>query len=366
MHLTNRRFHRLHAALQQLRAPVSLETFPQHALSALAKLVPADVSAYNEVNLQTRQMYIVGVPDELRFPGDVAVWLQHMHEHPLLTYMQSTGDGSAKKIADFLTQGQFRRSTLYNEVYRRLHGEHQIAVSLELPSPQVIAFAFNRRSKDFSEQEREVLNLLRPHLTQAYLQAETVEQLRRDMTVLQCALDVLDRGVVILTMDGRVQVVTLQARQWLQEYFAPASVFQSSPLPDRVWQWVRTYLRAHSTRALTPVPDSLTMERQESTLTIRCLVEPEAKRVLLLFQEQRRDLCPATLAPLGLSKRECDILYWVMQGKTNPEIGAILGLSPNTVRTRLEDLFLKLGVKTRTAAAMRARELIAQLTQQSI
>ena len=110
----------------------------------------------------------------------------------------------------------------------------------------------------------------------------------------------------------------------------------------------------------TPLPRPLVIECTESTLSIRCLIEPVTERLLLLLQEQRRDFCPSSLAPLGLSKRECEILYWVMHGKTNPEIGAILGLSPRTVRTRLEDLFFKLGVHTRPAAATRAQELLLQ------
>jgi DNA-binding CsgD family transcriptional regulator len=111
----------------------------------------------------------------------------------------------------------------------------------------------------------------------------------------------------------------------------------------------------------TSQPCSLSIERADATLVLRYLVKPEAERLLVLLHEQRRDFCPATLAPLGLSPRECEILYWVMHGKTNPEIGVILGLSPRTIGTRLEALFRKLGVQTRPAAAMRARELLAQL-----
>ncbi len=40
-----------------------------------------------------------------------------------------------------------------------------------------------------------------------------------------------------------------------------------------------------------------------------------------------------------------------MQGKTNRDIGDILGTSPRTVNKHLEHVFEKLGVETRTAAA---------------
>lgn len=56
---------------------------------------------------------------------------------------------------------------------------------------------------------------------------------------------------------------------------------------------------------------------------------------------------------LGLTRRETEVLTWVSDGKTNTEIGAILGTSPRTVQKHLEHIFEKLGVETRTAAAMR-------------
>ena len=49
--------------------------------------------------------------------------------------------------------------------------------------------------------------------------------------------------------------------------------------------------------------------------------------------------------------REAEVLYWVVKGKTNRDIGEILGTSPRTVTKHLEHVFDKLGVETRTAAA---------------
>lgn len=69
-------------------------------------------------------------------------------------------------------------------------------------------------------------------------------------------------------------------------------------------------------------------------------------------------LDPAALEALGLSRREAEVLLWVAQGKTNPEIALILGLSPRTVGKHLERVFPKLGVETRTAAAASAFECL--------
>ncbi len=52
-----------------------------------------------------------------------------------------------------------------------------------------------------------------------------------------------------------------------------------------------------------------------------------------------------------LTPREAEVLFWVIKGKTNKDIGEILGTSPRTVNKHLEHVFEKLGVETRTAAA---------------
>ena len=56
-------------------------------------------------------------------------------------------------------------------------------------------------------------------------------------------------------------------------------------------------------------------------------------------------------AHLGLTRRELQVLAWVARGKTNPEIARILWITPATVRKHLENIYAKLGVRTRTAAA---------------
>ncbi|MHA2938253.1 response regulator [Vibrio sp. RC27] len=56
-------------------------------------------------------------------------------------------------------------------------------------------------------------------------------------------------------------------------------------------------------------------------------------------------------AALGLTKRESQVLYWLSFGKTNWEIAQILEMSPRTVNKHLEQVYKKLNVDNRTAAA---------------
>jgi len=64
----------------------------------------------------------------------------------------------------------------------------------------------------------------------------------------------------------------------------------------------------------------------------------------------------STPAP-PLTRRESEVLYWVSMGKTNQEVGTILGARPLTVKKHLEHIYDKLGVPNRTAAARMSQQL---------
>jgi DNA-binding CsgD family transcriptional regulator len=58
-----------------------------------------------------------------------------------------------------------------------------------------------------------------------------------------------------------------------------------------------------------------------------------------------------------LTRRESQVLYWVSMGKTNEEVGTILGAKPLTVKKHLEHIYDKLGVPNRTAASRMSRSM---------
>jgi DNA-binding NarL/FixJ family response regulator len=68
---------------------------------------------------------------------------------------------------------------------------------------------------------------------------------------------------------------------------------------------------------------------------------------------------PEPLLSLGLTPRVAEVLLWVAQGKTNADIATILGISEWTVKKHVLEIFEKLGVETRTAASLRAIEVLS-------
>ena len=69
---------------------------------------------------------------------------------------------------------------------------------------------------------------------------------------------------------------------------------------------------------------------------------------------------PAPLqSSLNLTPRVAEVLLWVAQGKTNGEIASILGISESTVKKHMLEIMEVLAVETRTAATLRALEVLS-------
>jgi DNA-binding CsgD family transcriptional regulator len=84
------------------------------------------------------------------------------------------------------------------------------------------------------------------------------------------------------------------------------------------------------------------------------IMRPHLGNLYRLSIAADRHWMPPAALPDSLTPRERDVLRWVAAGKTDRDIGAILEISPRTVHKHLQHIYEKLGVETRTAAAMRA------------
>jgi DNA-binding CsgD family transcriptional regulator len=83
--------------------------------------------------------------------------------------------------------------------------------------------------------------------------------------------------------------------------------------------------------------------------------------LLVMRESDDASIVEAITLAFKLTAREAEVLYWVVKGKTNRDIGDILGTSPRTVTKHLEHVFGKLGVETRTAAAALAMGRVKEL-----
>ena len=73
----------------------------------------------------------------------------------------------------------------------------------------------------------------------------------------------------------------------------------------------------------------------------------------------------AALGSPELTPREAEVLFWISQGKSNHDIGVILGAKTGTVCKHVEHIFSKLNVENRTSAAVVALETFRAVAEKS-
>jgi len=162
--------------------------------------------------------------------------------------------------------------------------------------------------------------------------------------------------------DGKLVWQTPLARELMLRYYGTAA----PQTPEPVLDWLRRHLPGAERQI---EPPRLVMEQGPRRLTLRLHQQTEGSDNgndwLIVMREISDDAVVEAIAlSFKLTAREAEVLYWVVKGKVNRDIGDILGASPATVKKHLERVYAKLGVETRTAAAGRAMNRIRQLHPQ--
>jgi DNA-binding NarL/FixJ family response regulator len=157
------------------------------------------------------------------------------------------------------------------------------------------------------------------------------------------ALDVGGLGVLLMDAHGRIAWLSPQAQRWLAACFADAPSRDGAEWLARQREDAATHIAADG-----------------RTLIARRLgaVGMGESMWLLTWLSAAEHAAPSRMTTAALTPRETEVLSWIAKGKTNRDVGEILGLSPRTVNKHLEHVFEKLGVETRAAAAaLASREL---------
>ncbi|MDO9167378.1 MAG: response regulator transcription factor [Rhodoferax sp.] len=169
-------------------------------------------------------------------------------------------------------------------------------------------------------------------------------------------------SITVRASDGRLMWQTPLARDLLLRYYGTSA----PQTPEPVLKW----LRRHVADAVALIePPRLSIESGPKRLTFRLhqqIGDSEGGGDWLIIMQEVSDesVIEAMSFSFKLTPREAEVLYWVVKGKINRDIGDILGSSPMTVKKHLERVFAKLGVETRTAAAGMAMSRIRQLHPQ--
>jgi DNA-binding CsgD family transcriptional regulator len=356
---------RLLQSIERLYSLHDLDKFAVESLAIVDRLVPSEIPLFHSTNTRSGEILLTYLPNFARLPLHLTTILttilrEDRHNHPIAQHMPQTLTG-AYKLSDFISSSELhRRERLYQQFLRPLDIEDQVLLFLPNVQPakwcelsranvSMCGFIINRPARSFSERDRLILDLLRPHLLQAYNNIRHYPALPQDLTQLHRDLDNL--GLIILNTFGQIQFIGTLAIDLLQAYF-PRSII-TTHLPELLGGWFKHQISiGNSADPLQPrLP--LRIESDGRQLMIRSIATPDPDRYLLLLEEQNLSL-HHQLEALGLSPRETDVLYWVIRGNSNQEIADRLSVSINTIRKHLDNIYHKWGVNSRTEAIAHA------------
>ncbi|HEY0864517.1 MAG TPA: response regulator [Lacunisphaera sp.] len=185
----------------------------------------------------------------------------------------------------------------------------------------------------------EVLARVRVHLELRRLQTELQEEVRRRQEAERSLRQSLDRALLVATLDGQVLFATQRASQVLQAHFGKS---QDDLLPASL-------LTASGTREIATAAGRLRVRRFAEVGDAECAT---------LLLEELGVSAAHRLEQLGLTPREAEVLFWIAEGKSNPEIALILANTAGTVKKQVQSILDKLRLENRLVAARRAREIL--------
>jgi DNA-binding NarL/FixJ family response regulator len=182
----------------------------------------------------------------------------------------------------------------------------------------------------------EMLARIRVHLANARLTQSA-----------RAALDVSGRFLLAVSRLGKIMWATPQAQKLLSDNLAGAAS-DELVLPASMLQWLEL---AQKSKSGSKAPAMFAFSENEQ-LRLQYMGKLGPNEFLLRLAKDSSTNLPAEFSSeLGLTTREGEVLAWLSKGKTNRDIAQILGLSPRTVDKHLEQIYAKLGVENRTAAA---------------
>ncbi len=143
-------------------------TYAQLGVEGLPQLVPSEFTTLSICHLASGRREVFGLPAGTLSAEERAAFDRHFHEHPLVRFHGYQGGRSTHRISDALPLSEFRRSALYNDYYRRVRIDHAMALPIYVAEGLLVSFVLNRTRRDFTDRERSLLEVMRPHLARIY------------------------------------------------------------------------------------------------------------------------------------------------------------------------------------------------------
>ena len=321
-----------------------METLADRSLQCILSLIPNEMTAFDGFDTEGEYTgYYWYSPPGTVSDESVRLLGELVHEHPYYREAILTAKEQTFRTSDYLSLASFHKTRLYNEFYRDFEGEAQMACAMRVSPTSLVTCSIHRPGMDFTDRELEMLKVITPHLRAAFANAQALARVDSERKYL---LKVVSRGIAAINFDGDILFINEIAERLLQTYFPDC-------LPGRLPDDLRRHFKGQASGPLEPY----TVKNEFSELIIRLNFDSQARQLTLIFEEKvertKSDFCS-----LGLTARESEVLFWMGKGKTDGEIAHICSISLRTVQKHAENIYIKLGVETRTSAVMAALERV--------
>src|SRR5437762_8027188 len=203
--LANRDLRTLLESVATLHENASQSTLPERLFRAISNAISCEILAidgWKGSGHFTGKLWYK--PDHWMTPELAEVFGAYANDHPLVIPAIVERYPSALRISDYLTTRQFHRTGIYNEFYKVLGIEEQMCMGLTVSRELMISCTLNRVQRNFTERDREMINLLGPHIVAAVRNTDAIGMLEREREYLN---QVATKGIVILDREGKIQFV---------------------------------------------------------------------------------------------------------------------------------------------------------------
>lgn len=334
-------------------AATGTRAFAQASVRAMANLVGADLTTLSVCNFAGGRRRVTAFPEGALSRDDVDCFDRHFFAHPLVCFHREHPDGGTHRLSDSLALAAFQRTSLYADYYRPIGIAHVVAVPLHVDAAVLVSVVLNRCGRDFNARELALLDALRAPLVALYHHARMADHAAALEASLRAQVSAGALHEIEVDGAGRIRRASREALRLLGVH---GGVGPGATLPPDVIAWLQR-------RQERSVPGAvLHLGSPDGSVALRA-IPMVAHGITQLLIEEVAPHPPRSAIPVAarLTPREHEVLDWAGRGKADRQIAAILGVSVRTVQKHLERVYAKLGVESRLAAVMRARDAAAAM-----
>lgn len=319
----------------------NVSTAPSYAdaaravMQTLIQVVECDTINMGTLDIETEEGFHFALGGFLMPPERRALLPHFKGEHPMLNFARQHGTQPALRFTDLTTRRELEELGIYRECYRG-YTHSMLSFGIDSPPGLHISFVLSRGMGEFSDADRQHLNILQP-LVSASLARIVAQSALEETRQRRCPVGIVHgSGEFVHTLDA-------YAADLLGRHFPRGS---------------RHRLAEPILSAISASPGQvLTLVELKNAGRLCAYWDRRRNGWMLRLWEEFGTLPASKLSRFRLTGRQVEVLQWIAKGKTNVEVALILGISPRTVQKHLEHIYRQLGVETRLGAVAACKEL---------